>query len=298
MKEEELIKKWLNDELSPEELEAFKKLDAYSSYVKLSEKASHFKAPKFNEAESLEHLKFRIKSKSSKHFTSRFFAGLIAVFIIVFAVVKLLNKETALETYTTEVAASEIIHLPDQSEINLSANSSVSYDSQKWSQNRNLTLKGEAFFKVKKGEKFTVNTYHGAIEVLGTQFNVKSRNYGFEVTCFEGSVGVTIDDKQHILEEKDQLVLTHNSVKKTQTHFETPDWTRNSTVLKSTPLEDVLKEFENYYDVDFETSSINTSRLYTGSFTHSNIEIALKSITLPLDLTYKIKDKKVILTNK
>lgn len=298
MKEEELIKKWLNDELSPEELEAFKKLDAYSSYVKLSEKASHFKAPKFNEAESLEHLKFRTKSKSSKHFTSRFFAGLIAVFIIVFAVVKLLNKESTLETYTTEVAASEIIHLPDQSEINLSANSSVSYDSQKWSQNRNLTLKGEAFFKVKKGEKFTVNTYHGAIEVLGTQFNVKSRNYGFEVTCFEGSVGVTIDDKQHILEEKDQLVLTHNSVKKTQTHFETPDWTRNSTVLKSTPLEDVLKEFENYYDVDFETSSINTSRLYTGSFTHSNIEIALKSITLPLDLTYNIKDKKVILTNK
>jgi len=48
MKEDYLIEKWLRDELTLEELEAFKKLDAYSSYVKISKTAEHFKAPEFD----------------------------------------------------------------------------------------------------------------------------------------------------------------------------------------------------------------------------------------------------------
>jgi ferric-dicitrate binding protein FerR (iron transport regulator) len=37
---------------------------------------------------------------------------------------------------------------------------------------------------------FSVNTTAGVITVLGTQFNVKERNY-FEVHCYEGLVSVT-----------------------------------------------------------------------------------------------------------
>jgi ferric-dicitrate binding protein FerR (iron transport regulator) len=300
MKEEKLVRKWLKNELTSEELEAFKKLDAYSSYAKISEEAKKFKAPIFDESSSLQNLKDRKATKSNtfNFSTSKFVAAVVAVFIIVFAVIKLLNTEVDLERYQTDVARTEVINLPDNSEVNINANSSLTYNSSSWDQKRKLQLEGEAFFKVKTGEKFTVSTTYGDVEVLGTQFNVKSRDYGFEVTCYEGKVRVLVNDESYILSQKDRLVLNDSSVETSQTTLEKPDWFQNSTIFQSTSLDVVLKEFQNYYNVDFETSNINTSRLYTGSFNHSDIEIALKSITLPLNLTYQIKNKKVILYNK
>ena len=49
MKKEALIKKWLDNELSTEELIQFQQLEEYESYMKLSEKAIRFKAPSFDE---------------------------------------------------------------------------------------------------------------------------------------------------------------------------------------------------------------------------------------------------------
>jgi ferric-dicitrate binding protein FerR (iron transport regulator) len=50
-----------------------------------------------------------------------------------------------------------------------------------------LTLE-EAYFQVKKGQTFSVNTTDGVVKVLGTHFNVKQRKNYFEVNCFEGLV--------------------------------------------------------------------------------------------------------------
>ena len=41
--------------------------------------------------------------------------------------------------------------------------------------------------------------------------------------------------------------------------------------------------------------SINDSQLFTGSFTHNNIDVALKSITLPLHLSYTKTDDTITL---
>jgi ferric-dicitrate binding protein FerR (iron transport regulator) len=46
-----------------------------------------------------------------------------------------------------------------------------------------LTLE-EAYFQVKKGQTFSVNTTDGVVKVLGTHFNVKQRKNYFEVKLF------------------------------------------------------------------------------------------------------------------
>lgn len=300
MKEEELIKKWLRDELTPEELKAFKSLDAYSSYAKLSEKAKHFQAPDFDQEKSLNELNSSLNSKqnSSKTSALKYLIALAAVFIIVFSAVNILNSASDLESFKTDIAKTELVDLPDQSSVKLNANSSLSYSSSNWENNRKLNLDGEAYFKVESGKTFIVNTDYGTVEVLGTQFNVKSRSYGFEVSCYEGAVQVIVGGETYTLQANDALKLKNDEVVMIQSHSSTPDWTREASILKSLPLEQVLKEFQNFYDVEFETNTIDTSRLYTGSFTHNNIKNALKSITLPLGLTYRIEDKKVILSNK
>lgn len=295
---EELIKKWLNGELTPEELEAFKQLDEYTSYAKLSDKAKLFKAPDFDEKASLNQLEFEISSqtKPSKHSSFKYVIAIAAVLVISFLIFKNFNSD--LNLIETSVAKTETLTLPDQSKVNLNANSKLSYNSLEWDSNRQLTLEGEAFFEVEKGKTFTVKTNYGEVEVLGTVFNVKSRDYAFEVICFEGSVQVSLDGKTYIVEADNRLVLENNAVKINFIDLMRPDWKENQTIIKSQPLKVVLQEFKNYYDVEFEVSNVDTSKIYTGTFSHNDLEIALKSITLPLGLSYSISDKKIILSNQ
>ncbi|MCB4800365.1 FecR family protein, partial [Neotamlana laminarinivorans] len=74
------------------------------------------------------------------------------------------------KSFETQIAQTETFKLPDESEVILNAQSKLSFSKKEWETNRNLKLQGEAFFKVTKGEKFTVNTKAGSIQVLGTQF--------------------------------------------------------------------------------------------------------------------------------
>ena len=58
----------------------------------------------------------------------------------------------------TEIAEKTQIFLPDQSEVQLNANSYLSYNAEDWKDARSLRLDGEAYFKVAKGSAFVVET--------------------------------------------------------------------------------------------------------------------------------------------
>ena len=81
--------------------------------------------------------------------------------------------------------------LPDASEVEINAESSLAYSVKGWDQDRLVSLDGEAYFRVKKGKKFTVKTSLGEVEVLGTSFNVYNRGEDFRVSCLTGSVQVS-----------------------------------------------------------------------------------------------------------
>ena len=172
----------------------------------------------------------------------------------------------------------------------------LSYNKNKWKKVRNVNLDGEAFFKVEKGSTFNVITKSGLVTVYGTEFNVKQRDHFFEVICFEGSVGVTYNNKTTTLKPGEEfLVLNNNITSKDKTIRKSPSWVNNISQFKSLPFKQVLLEFERQYDVTIDYKNINTNRLFTGSFTHNNINVALKSITLPMGLTYNKLDKTITL---
>ena len=60
------------------------------------------------------------------------------------------------------------------------------------------------------------------------------------------------------------------------------------------PFEYVIREFERQYNVSINPQNIDVKQLFTGSFSHNNLEVALKEITLPLDVTYNFKNKTTI----
>ena len=83
------------------------------------------------------------------------------------------NRTLAAHTFSTK--------LPDGSDVMLNAGSQISYKPYWWWANRHVELQGEAFFKVKEGDTFSVESAIGITEVLGTSFNIFSRDQRYEV---------------------------------------------------------------------------------------------------------------------
>ena len=141
-----------------------------------------------------------------------------------------------------------------------------------------------------------VITNDGTVSVLGTQFNVKQRGSYFEVTCFEGLVSVAHNGKTVKLKPGNSFkVIDGKQITEGKENILQPLWLEGESSFKSVPLKYVITELENQYKESITTENIDTSRLFTGSFTHNNLDLALKSITIPLNLSYSKSGKSILL---
>jgi ferric-dicitrate binding protein FerR (iron transport regulator) len=295
MKQEALIKKWLDNELNSEELKAFNAMDDAQELHKLSESLKAFKAPSFDMSETFKDIKHTIHTPQIKHSTNwpKQLLRMAAVLVIGLG---LFYFTTTLDTnVSTIIAEKTSIELPDASLVTINALTEVSFNKNKWDNNRAIKLNGEAYFKVAKGAKFDVETPSGTVTVLGTQFNVKHRNNLFEVVCYEGSVNVNVNQSNTVLKPGDSFLLLDGKIIATEKeNSKNPSWVNNQSSFKSMPLSYVLNEFERQFKISFESKNIDLKQLYTGSFVHDDIELALKAITLPLNISYSKKDHSTI----
>ncbi len=295
MEKEFLISKWLNNDLNDQELEAFKKLEDYDDLMKLTAGVQAFKADEYNSSKELNRVLKTIKTSSKTQ--THWIKPAMRVAAILAICFSLYYYTTTLDTtITTDFAQKTTIILPDASTVSLNAKTFLAYNKKSWKNERDVELDGEAFFKVAKGSTFKVKTKVGTITVFGTQFNIKQRAHYFEVICYEGIVGVTYNSQLTKLKAGDSfLIIDGKLIAKEKENSTTPSWLNNESQFISLPYKEVLSEFERQYDVTFANQDIDTNQLFTGGFAHNNIEIALKSITLPLHLTYSKTNNTVTL---
>ena len=296
MNREELIKKWLDHNLNPEEQKAFEALEDYTDLMKLSNTMAGFEAPVFNTENELATLKSNLPYKT-KGSVLKPLLRIAAILLIGFSVY---YYTTTLDThFNTDIAQRVHIDLPDLSTVALNASSELTFNKKDWKSSREVHLNGEAFFRVAKGSTFDVKTDQGVVRVLGTEFNVKQRTNYFEVTCYEGVVAVLYNDKKIKLLSGQRFALIDGKtiVNEKETTLE-PSWLVNESSFTSRPLKLVLNELERQYDITIDRSTIDDTVVFSGSFTHNDLDLALQSITLPLGLRYSINNTTVTLTSE
>lgn len=103
--------------------------------------------------------------------------------------------------YEVPFGQRRVIYLPDQSKVELNANSVLTL-SDKWDTGvREVWLEGEAYFEVEKrpvdNARFVVHTIGPDVVVLGTQFNVNTRNDFTSVFLEEGQVRLVLKKESH-----------------------------------------------------------------------------------------------------
>ena len=194
-------------------------------------------------------------------------------------------------------------YLPDSSEVEINAGSKVLVNVDDWTDTRAVKLEGEAFFKVKKGSRFIVNTPNGNVEVLGTSFNVNTRDGELIVECFTGKVKVSSDkvDQSKILTPLQGVKLeagTNTWKNYAVSTDRQATWRAGKFYYDKTPLIQVLSELERQFNVQIEVEEKEHFREYNGFFERGDLDKAFNNICYPMNLTYERKGDVVILKSK
>ncbi|NAY92973.1 DUF4974 domain-containing protein [Muricauda sp. JGD-17] len=295
--QENYLAKWLSGELTEGELKEFENSEEYASYQKLKEISGALEGPDFDVDQAWKRLKEERIDQAPKVISLNPFKK----FLRVAAVIAILLASSYFylsnlgESVSTDYAQRTEVTLPDNSEIILNADSRVSFSEKKWDKKRDVSLEGEAFFKVAKGKKFTVTTSQGTITVLGTQFNVENRKNFFEVTCYEGLVSVTYDGKETQLPAGNSFVIIKGEQLNTSEAKDIqPSWLNNESSFENIPLQYVFDELERQYNLKVKTEKVDTELRFTGTFSNTDLDMALKSISSPSKLRYKLEGNNVL----
>lgn len=204
------------------------------------------------------------------------------------------NRNHTIVVATNESEKSEIT-LPDGTQVVLNSNSELQYPDAFGSEQRDVKLKGEAFFTVTpdKEHPFVITTSKATIKVLGTSFNVKAtdNNNRVEVYVKTGKVlfsSLVKSDSVLLLPDmKGLLDLTSGqlSIDSSGTGNDLY-WMNQTLTYRKTKLEDVFAELESRYHISIvvKDSSINNLRL-TSTFTNSSVEEMLDIIAQSFNLS-------------
>lgn len=289
------LAKWLAGEMTGSELEAFEKSPEFETYQKIKNYSDSMEAPVFDTESSYQNIIKRANKKPAQK-QNYWFIKLVAATIVISLGTVFYTKNKTTTEYA-EAGQKTTFLLPDHSEIVLNSNSKIKYKKWKWKSNRNLQLEGEAFFKVAKGETFDVNTSLGKVTVVGTQFNVKSRNQNFEVACFEGKVKVVFGNKSLLLEKGNSVTVQNGTItNRMALDTEKPSWLLKEIQFNNSTLDQVLSKIQHQYDIEIEHSQINSGHYFTGTVPTDNIDTAMTIIGKAYHLNYiKTSDKKIIL---
>jgi transmembrane sensor len=292
MKKKYLNKKWLAGDLTVEEQEAFEQIEDNDLLKKIVEKAPAFSVSNFSEVKQFETIKEKLHPKNQNTKTRNWLAPMLriaAFFVIAFGVYFLFFFNNSINIETS-IAEKRMIQLPDASQVTLNAVSEITYNEKTWPDKRELTLNGEAFFVVAKGSTFDVNTSIGKVSVVGTQFNVLNREDFFEVNCFEGVVTLAYGKNLWKVLPGNVYRISNGKVTSEMVKNERkPLWMTNTSYFKKVPFYQVIEEIERQYDIEISIDSNDKNLVFTGGFTHTNLQEALDAITKPLKLTYSME---------
>ena len=227
---------------------------------------------------------------------SRVAAALAVLLVASFLLYTYFTKPT--EIVITAQATSIERKLPDGSLVSLYPGSELSYTDNFTSEHRNVTLKGEAYFKVVHDEArpFVVSVGESRVEVLGTQFNVNTSTASgnMEVVLTSGKVSVYFNGnpKQNTVlvpGEKAVVKATEKQIEKmTNADANYMAWKTLELEFNNQPLAEVAATLSKVYHTQIllTDDAIGNCRV-TSSFSKQSLESVLNVMKQTLDLQIK-----------
>lgn len=207
--------------------------------------------------------------------------------------------------FQTNFGETRNVDLPDGSQVLLNANSKLIWSGD-WEDKmqRSVTLTGEAFFDVKNTDNmaFEVHTPLMKVRVLGTEFNVKTRDEETQVFLQSGKVKLNFEDagKEVVnMDPGDFVRFDHvNSTMESITRAhkeEKASWVDGMLEFQNESVSAILAEFKNLYGKSFRVD--NTKMLdkrMDVSLPYADWDLVRKALEIALDVKFTSSNDTII----
>lgn len=221
-------------------------------------------------------------------------------------------KTEELSRIYTEKGTKAVVPLPDGSTVWLNSDSEIIYATDFPGSTREVTLSGEAYFKVASDsiKPMIVTTNKGySVKVLGTEFHIKSYdNDSFsKITLNSGNIKLMYKGK-NLKERESEISISPNEtvllgeVKKPEILVQTERITKNDIawrdgelVFDRTPMAEAVKMIERWHGATFDIK--NTSLLkhsITANFKTESLVQILEVIKLLTGIEYSISKDNIV----
>lgn len=269
-------------------LESFKRVDTHFAWKKLEERTSVF---------SLRKQIIRWKFAAIFIFVVGIAGGLVEY--LYSGHDKLEQTPISYTTVITENGQTSMIILPDSSKVWLNSGTTLSYNNNFSVSNRNINLKGEAYFKVKRNEAvpLIVSCNNLEIKVLGTEFDVMAFPEADEISVVleKGSIELShVNNKFQNFEltpgEIARFDYVNNKlvVSKVNT-YEYISWKDGVLIFKDASMKDVFTKLEHWYDLEIQVENPEIYNLiFNATIVDESMEDIFHLIKYTCDINYKI----------
>jgi len=215
------------------------------------------------------------------------------------------KKELSYNTIKTPNGGEYHIILPDGTRVWLNSASSLKFPTRFSKQNREVILKGEAYFEVAHDKRtpFHVKAKGSMVEVLGTHFNISAYDDDDEVatTLLEGSVKVSKNKHKSLLVPGQQSLILDGVDSIVVKNVNTEDaiaWHNGFFKFQNEDIKSVLKKVSRWYDVEVEYRNTKKSPKLGGlSYRTKSLNDLLAQLEKIGNLHYKLEGRRIIVVD-
>jgi transmembrane sensor len=200
--------------------------------------------------------------------------------------------------------------MADGTKVWLNSASSMSYPTTFTGKNRQVTLKGEAYFEVAedKNKPFKVSVGDVQVEVLGTHFDVMAYEdeNAINTTLLAGAVRVTstvsasralAGSASRVLAAGQEASMDRSSGSLSVNEVDADEsiaWKNGFFDFKGVSIETVMRQLARWYDVDVEYEG-KTDKHFRGTISRSeNVSAVFKMLELTGEVHFSTEGKKII----
>ncbi len=211
------------------------------------------------------------------------------------------DQSVAWHTVETQPGQKSILDLPDGTRVWMNSETSLSYPIVFMQKQREIKLRGEAFFEVAHDKKraFVVEMNELAIHVLGTEFNVA--NYGDEnedlIYLKSGAIALHTNtnnsDRVLYRMKPGEQAVYRKDVNELLIRSGLPDicmaWLDGKLVFRDESMESVVRKLNRWFNVEIsiDNREIEDYR-YTATFQHESLEQILDLLKKSAPIDYEI----------
>lgn len=308
-----LIKKFRQDDISPDELYRLRKeTNGTSRKILVSSIREDWfdmdtpeicpdNETRFRILENV-HSSIRLKRKFKTKIISISVAACVCM-LAVMGIAYLDFESNVVDTplnFTTAENETATVALPDSSQIKLNQNSDLTYFPVVFKKsNREITFEGEGYFKIAHDPKnpFTIKTGELVITVRGTEFNLSSNPRSDKSTLYliEGNVEMYSRlSKRNINVLPGQLIEYYTATREfrvttPRTTNNISSWYSGEIRFDNEPLPEVLSFLEHHYNVRLRIASLpDNLRQDSLDGLYFNGTLPIKNLPLAIDALEKV----------